>query len=131
MGAAISFLKKNKKKKDLRNRRKPQDKNHYGNSGFCLCCALPVLIGNTFLKKEFCVNRIWLFNYEKEDTMSIFFHCCMLFYIVFVVAEIRTVLLESNPRHAEPITIWNETSQHPDEGSDKNILRQKPLAFLL
>lgn len=63
--------------------------------------------------------------------MSIFFHCCMLLYIVFVVAEIRNVLLEGNPSQAEPITIWNETSQPSDEGSNKNTFRQQPLVFLL
>jgi hypothetical protein len=55
----------------------------------------------------------------------------MLFYILFVVAEIRNVLLESDPSQAEPITIWNETLQPLNEGSDKNIFRQQPLAFLL
>jgi len=63
--------------------------------------------------------------------MSIFFHCCMLFYIVFVVAEIRNVLLESNPGQAEPITIWNERSQPLDGENETNIFRQQPLAFSL
>ena len=108
-----------------------REKNQHSKSGFCHCYALPVLTGNTFLEKEFCASKIWLFNHEKEDNMSIFFHCCMLFYIVFVVAEIRNVLLESNPSEAEPITIWNETLQPSDEGSGKNIFRQQPLAFLL
>jgi hypothetical protein len=61
--------------------------------------------------------------------MSVFFHCCMLFYIVFVVAEIRNVLIESNPSQA-PITIWNETLQPLSEGSDKSTFRQRPLAYL-
>ena len=61
--------------------------------------------------------------------MSVFFHCCMLFYIVFVVAEIRNVLIESNPSQAEPITIWNETLQPLSEGSDISTYRQRPLAF--
>lgn len=120
-----------KKERPPKIRRALEIKNQYRRSGFCHCYALPVLIGNTFLEKEFCVNKIWLFNYEKEDTMSIFFHCCMLFYIVFVVAEIRNVLLESNPGQAEPITIWNERSQPLDEENETNIFRQQPLAFSL
>ena len=45
--------------------------------------------------------------------MSQFFHCCMLLYIVFVIAEIRNVLLYSDPRQPVPITIWEETQQPP------------------
>lgn len=40
--------------------------------------------------------------------MAQIIHCCMLLYIVFVVAEIRNVLIHSDPRQAEPITIWDE-----------------------
>lgn len=43
--------------------------------------------------------------------MSQIIHCCMLLYIVFVVAEIRNVLVNSDPRQAEPITIWDEKPQ--------------------
>jgi len=41
--------------------------------------------------------------------MSQIIHCCILFYIVFVVAEIGNVLLYGDPQQAEPITIWDET----------------------
>jgi hypothetical protein len=39
----------------------------------------------------------------------------MLLYIVFVIAEIRNVLLYSDPRQPEPITIWEETPLPPDD----------------
>lgn len=32
----------------------------------------------------------------------------MLLYIVFVMAEIRNVLVSGNPGQPEPITIWDE-----------------------
>lgn len=41
----------------------------------------------------------------------------MLLYIVFVIAEIRNVLLYSDPQPA-PITIWEETQQPPVDGSN-------------
>jgi hypothetical protein len=53
----------------------------------------------------------------------------MLFYIVFVVAEIRNVLIESNPGQAEPITIWNETLQPLSGESDISTISQGSLAF--
>ncbi|MFW2366502.1 MAG: hypothetical protein ACN4GW_08795 [Desulforhopalus sp.] len=40
--------------------------------------------------------------------MAQFFHCFMLLYIVFVVAEIRNVLINGTPNNPEPITIWEE-----------------------
>lgn len=45
--------------------------------------------------------------------MSQIFHCCMLLYIVFVIAEIRNVLLQSDPRQPEPLTIWEEIQRLP------------------
>jgi len=41
----------------------------------------------------------------------------MLLYIVFVVAEIRNVLVNGDPRQAEPITIWDETAPPAAAGS--------------
>jgi len=55
--------------------------------------------------------------------MSQILHCCMLLYIVFVIAEIRNVLLYSDPRHPEPITIWDEIQQPP--GDKDNTLTYK------
>jgi hypothetical protein len=49
--------------------------------------------------------------------MSQIIHCCILLYIVFVIAEIRNVLVHSDPRQAEPITIWEEILQPSAEGS--------------
>lgn len=48
--------------------------------------------------------------------MAQIIHCCMLLYIVFVVAEIRNVLIHSDPRQAEPITIWDEIPKPVDTG---------------
>lgn len=56
--------------------------------------------------------------------MAQIIHCCMLLYIVFVVAEIRNVLIHSDPRQAEPITIWDEMPQPVDTGSFKITYRQ-------
>jgi hypothetical protein len=39
----------------------------------------------------------------------------MLLYIVFVIAEIRNVLLYSDPGQPAPITIWEETQQPPGD----------------
>ena len=45
--------------------------------------------------------------------MSQIIHCFMLLFIVFVVAEIRNVLLYSDPHHP-PVTIWEEVQQPPE-----------------
>ncbi len=47
--------------------------------------------------------------------MSQIIHCCMLLFIVLVLAEIRNVLLTSDPRHPERITIWDEEQPPPSE----------------
>ncbi|MGB3211356.1 MAG: hypothetical protein WBB19_11675 [Desulforhopalus sp.] len=41
-------------------------------------------------------------------------HCCVLLYIIFVIAEIRNVLLFNDPRQPSPITIWEEVQQPAD-----------------
>jgi hypothetical protein len=46
-------------------------------------------------------------------------HCCVLLYIVFVIAEIRNVLVYSDPSLAAPITIWEEVQHPPDSSSYK------------
>ena len=46
-------------------------------------------------------------------------HCCVLLYIVFVIAEIRNVLVHSDPSQATPITIWEEVHRTPDSSSYK------------
>jgi hypothetical protein len=46
-------------------------------------------------------------------------HCCVLLYIVFVIAEIRNVLVHSDPSLAAPITIWEEIHHTPDSSSYK------------
>jgi|GEM_PF-1261875 len=51
--------------------------------------------------------------------MAQIMHCFMLLFIVFVVAEIRNVLINSDPRTAEPITIWDETPQPVAHSSGK------------
>lgn len=50
--------------------------------------------------------------------MSQFFHCFMLLYIVFVMAEIRNVLINGTPNNPEPITIWEEVQPRT---ADKDI----------
>jgi len=49
--------------------------------------------------------------------MAQIIHCCVLLYIVFVVAEIRNVLLYSDPQQAAPLTIWEEVQQPSAVGS--------------
>lgn len=45
--------------------------------------------------------------------MSQIIHCFMLLFIVFVIVEIRNVLLYSDPYHPPPVTIWEEIAQPP------------------
>lgn len=45
--------------------------------------------------------------------MSQIIHCFMLLFIVFVIVEIRNVLLYSDPYQPPPITIWEELPQPP------------------
>ena len=45
----------------------------------------------------------------------------MLLYIVFVIAEIRNVLLQSDPRQPEPLTIWEEIQQLPAKSNSKSM----------
>jgi hypothetical protein len=56
--------------------------------------------------------------------MAQIIHCCILLYIVFVIAEIRNVLVHGDPRQAAPITIWDELPQPSGEGSYKISYRQ-------
>ncbi|MGW8193263.1 MAG: hypothetical protein ACWGOX_03275 [Desulforhopalus sp.] len=53
--------------------------------------------------------------------MSQFIHCFMLLYIVFVMAQIRDVLISGTPDQPEPITIWDE-AQPPAEDSSGSLL---------
>jgi hypothetical protein len=46
--------------------------------------------------------------------MSRIIHYLMLLFIVFILAEIRTVLLHDIPYEKEPIKIWNESTNTPD-----------------
>ncbi len=55
--------------------------------------------------------------------MTQIIHCFMLLYIVFIIAEIRNVLLYSDPQQAEPITIWEEIQQPPGDNSYKLTYR--------
>jgi hypothetical protein len=48
----------------------------------------------------------------------------MLLYIVFIVAEIRNVLIQGDPRQAEPITIWDEMPQPADTSGFKITYRR-------
>lgn len=48
----------------------------------------------------------------------------MLLYIVFVVAEIRNVLIHSDPRQAEPITIWDDIPQPANTDGFRLTYRQ-------
>jgi hypothetical protein len=68
-------------------------------------------------------NRFTDFSKSKENIMSQIIHCCILLYIVFVIAEIRSVLVHSDPQQAEPIAIWEEILQPPVEGSFKITFR--------
>lgn len=43
--------------------------------------------------------------------MAQLIHCLMLLFIVFVIAEIRNVLVSGDPQHAAPLTIWDEARQ--------------------
>jgi hypothetical protein len=63
------------------------------------------------------------FNVEKENIMSQIIHCCILFYIVFVIIQIRNVLLQSDPWQAAPITIWEEMHQPSGEDSYQTVYR--------
>lgn len=47
----------------------------------------------------------------------------MLLFIVFVIAEIRNVLLYSDPRQPAPITIWEEMQQPPVDSSNTIVHR--------
>lgn len=40
--------------------------------------------------------------------MAQIIHCCMLVYIVFIIAEIRNVLLGTDLPPAQPVAIWEE-----------------------
>jgi hypothetical protein len=40
--------------------------------------------------------------------MAQIIHCFMLLYIVFIIAEIRNVLVSTDPHPVEPVTIWEE-----------------------
>ena len=40
--------------------------------------------------------------------MAQIIHCFMLLYIVFIFAEIRNVLMGTDPHPAQPVTIWEE-----------------------
>ncbi len=51
------------------------------------------------------------------------FHCCVLLFIIFVIAEIRNVLINSDPQQAEPLTIWEEVHQPADASGNKYAFR--------
>ena len=40
--------------------------------------------------------------------MSQIIHCFVLLYIVFIIAETRNILMNTDPRTAPPVTIWEE-----------------------
>lgn len=53
--------------------------------------------------------------------MSQIIHCIILLSIVFVIAEIRNVLLYTDPQQPVPLTIWQETRNAPvDTGNVNN-----------
>jgi hypothetical protein len=53
--------------------------------------------------------------------MSQLMHCLMLLFIVFILAEIRTVLLYDAPYGDGPIAIWNESyGAHTEEIKIRN-----------
>lgn len=50
--------------------------------------------------------------------MAQIIHCFMLLYIVFIIAEIRNVLVSAEFQPAEPVTIWEEVK--PSAGNLRN-----------
>ncbi len=55
--------------------------------------------------------------------MSQILHCFALLFIVFVLAEIRNVLLFENPFQSDTITIWEEV-QVPKTTGDLTQFKQ-------
>lgn len=54
--------------------------------------------------------------------MSRIFHCILLLYIVFVIAETRNVLLYTDLQQTAPVTIWEEIQHSPtDNGAKQNF----------
>jgi len=53
--------------------------------------------------------------------MSQFFHSIVLLLILFILAEIRSVLLDTNPFQPQRLTIWDEAQ--PVSDGAKIILR--------
>jgi hypothetical protein len=47
----------------------------------------------------------------------------VLLFIIFVIAEIGNVLINSDPRHAKPLTIWEEVHQPSDASGNKYPFR--------
>ena len=47
----------------------------------------------------------------KETIMAQLIHGIMLLFIVFILAEIRNVLVNSDPSPAQPLTIWEEVQR--------------------
>lgn len=69
------------------------------------------------------VAMLRLSHAQRRTTMSQFIHCCILLYIVFVIAEIRNVLVYSDPQQAAPLTIWEETQHSLTDEGHKNIYK--------
>ncbi|MCP3888432.1 MAG: hypothetical protein GY702_06105 [Desulfobulbaceae bacterium] len=55
--------------------------------------------------------------------MSQAIHYIMLLLLVFIIAEIRNVLVYSNPYQAEQVSIWNEAGNIEDSNSHKLVKR--------
>lgn len=47
----------------------------------------------------------------KETIMAQLIHGIMLLFIIFILAEIRNVLMDSDPWPAQPLTIWEEVQR--------------------
>jgi hypothetical protein len=64
-------------------------------------------------------------QHEKENIMAQLMHCLTLLFIVFIVAEIRNVLISTDPQQAAPLAIWEEARQ-PAPGGDTSTLVYRP-----
>lgn len=56
--------------------------------------------------------------------MAQIIHCFMLLYIVFIIAEIRNVLISTDPYLAQPVTIWEEVQPPAGDSGYSPITRR-------
>jgi len=59
---------------------------------------------------------------KKEEIMTQVIHYFVLIFIVFVLAEIRNVLLYDIPYQNKSVSLWSETSQNSQPQPDIKFL---------